>query len=98
KSVVILRSEATKNLSDCSRFTNDIESRALAGLGPSRHVLGMIGQHDLRAGALNRRQTFQHDPLLFQPAVADCGFHHRILAAYVVRTNRDIEAVPNLAN
>src|ERR1700676_3481185 len=74
------------------------ELNALARLGPSRHVLGVIGQYDLRTGALNRRQNFQNNTLLLQPAIADCGFHHRVLAAYVVRTHRDVKAIPHLAN
>src|SRR5690349_725967 len=52
-----------------------------AGLGPSRHVLGMIGEHNLGAGPLNRSQHFQRDALFVQPAITRGGLDHGVFAA-----------------
>src|SRR5712692_5504852 len=57
--------------------------RALARLQPARGVLGVVGEDNVRAGAPDGREDFQHDALLVQPAVARSGLHHGIFPADV---------------
>src|SRR5215475_13235503 len=46
-----------------------IETLCMAALPfqPFRHVLGMVGQNNVRPGPSNARQDFQHSALFVQP-------------------------------
>src|SRR5262249_47683891 len=61
---------------------------SLAGSEPPGCIFGVIGQHDGCTGTLDGRQDFEHDALFIEPAMLDCCFDHRILAAYVVGRHR----------
>src|SRR5712692_7608317 len=67
------------------RFTGALRG-ALTGFQPAGHILGVIGEHDAGAGAVDCRQNLQHAALLVKPAVARRGFHHGVFAADVVRS------------
>ena len=53
----------------------------------------MVSNDDVSARALDGREYLQHDARPVQPAVARGRVDHRILAADVVRGERDIEAL-----
>src|SRR5713226_4705879 len=50
-----------------------LRPRRLACSEPARGVFGVVGEDDVRAGALNRREDFQNHALLVHPAIAGGG-------------------------
>src|ERR1700675_4094215 len=55
----------------------------LSRLQPVCDVLGVIGQDDVGAGALDAGENFEYDALLIDPAFLRGGLDHRIFAADV---------------
>src|SRR5919109_4969891 len=64
---------------------------AQPALEQSRCLAGEIRDHDIRAGAANRRQRLEHRALLIDPAQLAGGADHRVLARDRVRGQRHAE-------
>src|SRR5208337_5395179 len=69
-----------------------------SGFQPASHVLGVVGEDDVRTGPLNTRKNFQDHALFVNPAIARRRFHHGVFAADVVRAHGHIEAIPHSAH
>ena len=75
----------------------DDRPRAAPERGGYNHCaasLGPVGDDDVRAGALDRRQALERRLALVQPAARGRRLHHRVLAAHVVGEDREVEARP----
>ena len=72
-----------------------------AGRGRRRHACpatlgepaGEVGEDDVGAGPLDRREVLEGDGVVVDPAVGGGGLDHRVLAADVVRRERDVDAL-----
>src|SRR5215813_9839239 len=65
---------------------------------PAGGIFGMIRQYEIRAGAPDTGENFEHHTLFVEPAVFRSGFHHGIFAADVVSGHRHAKFVFNLSN
>src|ERR1700730_13437626 len=70
----------------------------LAVSEPAGGLLGVVGEEDGGAGALDAGQDFEDDALLVEPAFRDRGFDHGVLAAHVVGADGNVEIVAHGSN
>src|SRR5271154_2938061 len=65
----------------------------LSGFEPAGDVLGVIGEDDFCAGALDASEEFEDDALFVEPAFLGGGFDHGVFAADVVGADGDVEGI-----
>src|SRR5579859_7400003 len=73
-------------------------SKKLAVVEPAGGLLGVIGEEDGGAGALDAGQDFEDYAFFVKPAFGYGGFDHGVFAADVVGAYRDIEFVADGAD
>src|SRR5438067_1412630 len=81
-------------LNSCSDF-DIVKSRGLQELGQLHCV---IGNQNIRACALDRRNGFHDDALPVDPAGARSGFNHGVFSADLIRSQRQIELLTGTAD
>src|SRR2546422_11203816 len=59
---------------------------------PVHHVVSMVREDEIGAGAAHRGQILAHDPRLVDPAVGGRGLDHSVLTRDVVAGQRQVEA------
>src|SRR5579859_2261145 len=73
-------------------------SKKLAVVEPAGGLLGVIGEEDGGAGALDAGQDFEDYAFFVKPAFGYGGFDHGVFAADVVGAYRDVEFVADGAD
>src|SRR6266478_3956790 len=75
-----------------------LRGRKLAVVEPAGGLLGVVGEEDGGAGALDAGQDFEDDSFFVEPAFGYGGFYHGVFAAYVVGAYGNIEFVADGSN
>src|SRR6266436_1093453 len=75
-----------------------LRGRKLAVVEPAGGLLGVVGEEDGGAGALDAGQDFEDDAFFVEPAFGYGGFYHGVFAAYVVGAYGDVEFFPDGAD
>src|SRR5262245_63903002 len=70
--------------------------RSLTSLEPLGDLAREVGDHEVGAGALDRRQVLERDRVAVEPSVLGRSLDHRVLAAHVVRGDRHFDGVAQL--
>ena len=69
----------------------DSAIRKLSRSKPASDVLGVVGEDDVGAGALDAGEDFEDGAAFVEPAVCGGGFDHGVFAADVVGADGNVE-------
>src|SRR5919107_6025668 len=90
------RCASRKSCSDTALLRPATRSSVMATLRQQfRRALGMVGNDRIRAGSSHAGERFYYDLALVDPALLSSRFHHRVLAADVVREKRQLSPLPH---